>query len=378
MKTHIRSLTSLRFFAAFAIVLHHARGVVFPSDFLVGVPLAAGVSFFFVLSGFILAYVYADSMMSVGLSRFFVSRFSRIWPAHMTAFFLVLILLPSSSWTHGAENPWLVGVLNVALLHSLVPVPAYYFSFNAVSWSISTEMLFYLFFPLLVASLRDTWFVKLVLLLVVGFVCVWLVDFFDVNYYSSAKLTVFSGHGVAYIGAAARIQEFYIGVLFYLLYEFLLKRGVLWGRWAGTCVEVVAIGSLVFLPSVVAVLYKFSGPGNSAVSEYLSHLVAGFWFGCIVLCFSLNSGFLSIFLSKKWFFVLGETSFSIYLLHQIIFTYYFSRRGLFESMPSMVLFCVLLVVTFVLAYIVWRFVERPANTALKSLFFAPETLPKSS
>jgi peptidoglycan/LPS O-acetylase OafA/YrhL len=49
-KGMIDSLTSLRFFAAFAIVLHHAKGLVFSSEFMKGVPLSSGVSFFFVLS----------------------------------------------------------------------------------------------------------------------------------------------------------------------------------------------------------------------------------------------------------------------------------------------------------------------------------------
>jgi peptidoglycan/LPS O-acetylase OafA/YrhL len=74
-KGMIDSLTSLRFFAAFAIVLHHTKGVVFSSEFMKGVPLDAGVSFFFVLSGFILSYVYSGRMKSIGLYKFYTSRF---------------------------------------------------------------------------------------------------------------------------------------------------------------------------------------------------------------------------------------------------------------------------------------------------------------
>lgn len=50
-------LTSLRFFAAFAIVLHHLEGL-----FLIKGThdLAYGVSFFFILSGFILTYSYSS------------------------------------------------------------------------------------------------------------------------------------------------------------------------------------------------------------------------------------------------------------------------------------------------------------------------------
>jgi peptidoglycan/LPS O-acetylase OafA/YrhL len=53
----IGGLTALRFFAAFAILIHHAKGNFFPPEFLAGLPLDAGVTFFFVLSGFILSHV---------------------------------------------------------------------------------------------------------------------------------------------------------------------------------------------------------------------------------------------------------------------------------------------------------------------------------
>lgn len=57
MVQKLDALTSLRFFAAGAIVLHHISGTMgIPR--IEGYNLAQGVSFFFVLSGFILLYVY--------------------------------------------------------------------------------------------------------------------------------------------------------------------------------------------------------------------------------------------------------------------------------------------------------------------------------
>ena len=100
----IDGLTSLRFFAALAIVFHHARGLVFPDSFMPGVPLAAGVSFFFVLSGFILSYVYTGRLEKVGLYNFYTSRFARLWPAHIFTFALVLALFPSSQWSLEIQN----------------------------------------------------------------------------------------------------------------------------------------------------------------------------------------------------------------------------------------------------------------------------------
>ncbi len=52
------ALTSLRFFAAIAIVVHHSNGIFWNAADLGA--LDVGVSFFFALSGFILTYVYHD------------------------------------------------------------------------------------------------------------------------------------------------------------------------------------------------------------------------------------------------------------------------------------------------------------------------------
>jgi peptidoglycan/LPS O-acetylase OafA/YrhL len=50
------ALTSLRFFAAAMIVVHHGHRVFGSMGLAESLPLDQGVSFFFVLSGFILAY----------------------------------------------------------------------------------------------------------------------------------------------------------------------------------------------------------------------------------------------------------------------------------------------------------------------------------
>ena len=77
------ALTSLRFFAAFGIVLFHSRGYF-------GIPKDAEwvfwgkqpVSFFFILSGFILYYSYQSLDGIEGATRFYRARIARIWPLH--------------------------------------------------------------------------------------------------------------------------------------------------------------------------------------------------------------------------------------------------------------------------------------------------------
>ena len=368
-KGMIDSLTSLRFFAAFAIVLHHTKGVVFSSEFMKGVPLDAGVSFFFVLSGFILSYVYSGRMKSIGLYKFYTSRFSRIWPPHIFTFVLVLVFLPTYDWMNGANEGWLVALLNASLLQSAVPVPEYYFSFNSVSWSISAEMFFYAAFPLLLSGLNKNWHFKLAALLLLGGVSAYIVDISGLNYYSPDKWTEFSAHGLAYISPLFRVQEFFMGVLLFKVFDY-IKGWKGFGFALCTVLEVLCVAGIVFLTQgiVKTISVSLIGIENNASGEFWTHCVLGLFFGLVVVCFAINKGLISQILRQRLFVVLGEISFSMYLIHQIVFRFYDVHRTMFESVPKEMIFPLLLIAIFVFAYGTWRFVELPAQAKLKNMF----------
>src|SRR5580765_5922555 len=85
-------LTSLRFFAAALIVVQHSRGSFgLPEQWGEPFMFDQGVAFFFVLSGFILTYVY-PSLDTFGRRRFVLARIARVWPAHVAALILLLLL----------------------------------------------------------------------------------------------------------------------------------------------------------------------------------------------------------------------------------------------------------------------------------------------
>ncbi|MHC8334930.1 acyltransferase family protein [Pseudomonas sp. LB3P25] len=364
----IDSLTSLRFFAAFAIVLHHAAGQVFPSDFMKGVPLYTGVSFFFVLSGFILSYVYSGKIESIGLYKFYTSRFARIWPPHIFTFVLVLVFFPAYDWMISAHEVWLVALLNVSLLQSIVPVPAYYFSFNSVSWSISAEMFFYAAFPLLLSGLNKNWHFKLVAFLLLGGVSAYIIDLSGVNYYSPDKWTEFSAHGLAYISPLFRIQEFFMGMLLFKVFDY-IKGWEKFGFALCTALEVLCVAGVIFLArGIVEASHSLIGIQNNASDEFWLHCVLGLFFGLVVVCFAINKGLISKILRQRLFVVLGEISFSMYLIHQLVFRFYGEHVPMFESLPKEAIFPLLVTVILVLSYGIWRFVELPAQAQLKNMF----------
>jgi peptidoglycan/LPS O-acetylase OafA/YrhL len=268
----------------------------------------------------------------------------------------------------GAKDGWLVALCNVFLLQSAVPVPAYYFSFNMVSWSISTELFFYAAFPLLLSGLNRNWHLKLAALFLLGGVSAYMLDLSGVNYYSPDQWAVFSGHGLAYISPLFRVQEFFMGMLLFKVFDY-IKGWKGFGFALCTVLEVLCVASVVFFTQdIVEVVRALSGSGNNASGEFWSHCATGLFFGVVVVCFAINKGLISKILKQRLFVVLGEISFSLYLIHQIIFRFYMAHKPMFESLPKGAIFTVLVMSACVLSYGVWRFVELPAQAQLKNLF----------
>lgn len=142
-------LTSLRFFAALVVVLHHVTrdlgelpGV---TGFLsVG---TAGVGFFFALSGFVLTWSYRPDDTRLAFYR---RRFARIYPLHLVTFIIALVVVPAIGDKYSA----LEAVTNVTLLQAWAPWSDIHFGLNAPSWSLSCELFFYVLFPFFIGKLK--------------------------------------------------------------------------------------------------------------------------------------------------------------------------------------------------------------------------------
>jgi peptidoglycan/LPS O-acetylase OafA/YrhL len=142
-------LTSLRFFAALLVFMHHSIDVyTVPHWAWYRGILAAGwtgVSLFFVLSGFILAYNY-ETVSSK--PRFYLARFARIYPMYLFAMLWGLAIAIFHSGVAGWGSTIL---LNLLLLQQWFPHHNH--AINIPSWTLSTETLFYIAFPFLIAPL---------------------------------------------------------------------------------------------------------------------------------------------------------------------------------------------------------------------------------
>jgi peptidoglycan/LPS O-acetylase OafA/YrhL len=141
------SLTGLRAVAALIIFLAHVN--VFlpiphtPQILELG---GVGVPYFFILSGFVLAWSFSDRDSA---TWFYARRFSRIWPLMaLCAVVATFIMLEYSTGVNRGETLWLG--LSMALLINSWFQNGILNSPNPVSWPVSVEVFCYALFPFLV------------------------------------------------------------------------------------------------------------------------------------------------------------------------------------------------------------------------------------
>lgn len=143
-------LTFTRFIAATFIVLFHFAGNLFPSDSefiqVLRENFSLGVSYFYVLSGFVMILAYGNQDR-VEPKKYFINRLARLFPLHLFTLGLTMIvsLLVAINYLGDYKIDPTSFLLNLTLLQAWFP--AYSLTFNVPSWSISVELFFYLAFP---------------------------------------------------------------------------------------------------------------------------------------------------------------------------------------------------------------------------------------
>jgi peptidoglycan/LPS O-acetylase OafA/YrhL len=157
-RPNIPALTGLRAVAALLVVLFHYKYIVpglgqSPASGARVIQAGfVGVSLFFVLSGFILAYTYIDDDGSLRGSwkDFLFARFARVYPVYLFALVIALPIFIDISLVHPVgvmklKDTVRTAVLTPLLLQGWTPKRAW--MWNGPGWSLSAEAFFYLLFP---------------------------------------------------------------------------------------------------------------------------------------------------------------------------------------------------------------------------------------
>jgi peptidoglycan/LPS O-acetylase OafA/YrhL len=144
----LNALTGLRTFAAINIVFFHFSD---PTWFGWLAPVVnagfASVSFFILLSGFVLAYNYAGRARAGELDkgRFWEARFTRLYPIYLLSLILSWMMVPVEYAEHSHRMFWTGMVLSPLLLQGWIPEIATFL--NTPAWTMSAESAYYAAFP---------------------------------------------------------------------------------------------------------------------------------------------------------------------------------------------------------------------------------------
>ncbi len=147
-RDRLPALTGLRAFAAANIVFFHFSN---PAWFGPFAPIVdngyTSVSFFLLLSGFILAYNYGGraAARELPLRRFWTARFSRLYPVYLFALLLSYRQLLDEWPVRSHGQFWAGLVLVPLLLQGWSPTLSTFW--NTPAWTMSTEAFFYMLFP---------------------------------------------------------------------------------------------------------------------------------------------------------------------------------------------------------------------------------------
>jgi peptidoglycan/LPS O-acetylase OafA/YrhL len=185
--THFANLTPLRFIAAYLVVIFHVEetrkmfGLPNLTHFSVFTHGPMAVSFFFVLSGFLITFLLLqehDQAAGIDVRRFYFRRVLRIWPLYFLMVFVGLVLIPIGVKLGRVPydapfEPWDVAAYFVLFLPFVVNLK-YGNHFLTPLWSVGVEEMYYLgWAPIvkwlrkhLLAILAGTVFVKALLAIV--------------------------------------------------------------------------------------------------------------------------------------------------------------------------------------------------------------------
>lgn len=335
------SLTGLRWVAAFVVFAYHVRNLGYFSGHAQGLLSitmgagATGVSLFFVLSGFVLAWAHRPGTKP---TTFWWRRVARIYPLHFVGVVLAVAVahfLMASILTM-SPKALLANFLLVSSWHA-----PWWQAGNPVSWSLVCEAFFYLIFPLAirflhgarVGVLRGT--AALSVLLTIA---------------APSLLAALPGQLSAGSWPPARLPEFVLGVVVACLVRSGAWRGpglaVSWG------IAIVGFIAADLFPTSPLALNGFTLIGFTVLIAALARAdVAGVQTG----------------VSSRPLVVLGERSFAFYLVHLLVIDTFASLWPVTEPRSAsggVALTILALAVALLLASVLHRLVERPARAAL--------------
>lgn len=286
----IAPLTSIRLIFILMIFLFHCH---VPYSENMG---CYGVSFFFILSGFVLSLSYKQKVLSNDFNQknFYKKRFLRIYPLHILILFFYVFL--SIIFQEPIANffNWITKlIINILLLQSYIPISTVYFSFSG-AWFLSTLVLSYLLFPYIIKFIRK-FSIK------ISFLFLLLIPLGMLFYQGENELYWF------YINPVVCFFDFFLGVLLAEVYRKIRIKENMTTKKA-TFLELLIV---LFSVALYIISLKYEIIFNYSIFYWIQS-------SCLILILSINKGLISKLFCNSWLVYGGKLSFAFFLFHPLL------------------------------------------------------------
>ncbi len=296
---YVPQLTFTRFIAALAIVFFHFAQELEPftgsaMHMLLSTSNIA-VSFFFILSGFVMIVSNANKE-KIDTLHFYKKRFLRIYPIYLisTALLFVVFALAGASMDIDAF------VLNILMLHAWIPSKS--MSFNFPTWSICVEVFFYFLFPYIYNYLFRRFSIKY---LAVFIVLIWVVSQIitdQLMYAHAHELMTKDERRFIFFFPLWHLNAFLIGNLIGQLFvQYPAKRNY----------------TVVILLCIACILLAMLFP----LGFVLQNGILSIFFAPLIYFIAKDNSAITQLFSRKGFLFLGEISYALYMLQNPVFVW---------------------------------------------------------
>lgn len=339
--TRIFTLDYLRGLAALSILIYHFyawQGFNLDANSFLGRIGLYGVTIFYILSGLTLYHVYKNQVIDnrFSLKNFYIKRFARIYPL-LIATTIVSIILYRYSYSN------IDLFLNITGLFGFIKWDTYY---ATGAWSIGNELTFYALFPILILSIfrnRTLFYFLSLAILAISL------------YYSFIQLPPqIEGFWRDYINPLNQAIYFTSGVIFGNVLNLIkFKQFTLW---------------MILFLSILIFTYW---PTTDQKIQLISGLDRYILFICCILvvgCTTLIKPFTLELLNKPLVF-LGEISYSLYLIHPLVYKFMGILDDKYNYTDNRTVFLMsIIMVTIFVSWLSYSFFEKPAMKMINTIF----------
>ena len=336
-----REIDGLRALAVMPVLLFHAGFQSFSGGYI-------GVDIFFVISGYLITSIIINELHAGTFSilKFYERRARRILPA----LFLVMFISLPFAWLWMSPtglHDFFKSVVAVSLFLSNIlfwKEAGYFATANELkpllhTWSLAVEEQYYVLFPLFLMLAWRFGQRRIISLLFVAALASLAASEWALTRYTSASFYLLPTRG----------WELLIGALaaFYLFSNTNTNEKPSHLHLVSS--QVASFFGLLLIIFGVFAYDKFTPfPGVNALLPIIGAV--------LIVLFANTQTFVGKLLGSKWLVGIGLISYSTYLWHQPLFS--FVRYGSIQE-PSKLVYLLLILLSLLLAYLTWKFVETP-------------------